>query len=149
MKIPTKKDKFLLVGDVIKIEKGMKIYANIPECFVYSNRRASRKPTKHDICVGDVLDSDGKSQYDTSRFIGEYVITDTRIDGGGTGHGPHDIFPDGYHVTAVMLELDGSYNENRICIDFYQSGCFTAMILPNEIKPVRKMQRVVTFVRGI
>ena len=44
--------------------------------------------------------------------------------------GAHDVYPDGHHVFCVKADDD------KVRVDFYQSGCFTAMI--EDIKPVGK-----------
>lgn len=75
----------------------------------------------------------------TEQFIlkeGEFIVTKTTFDGGGTGHGPHDVYPDGHHVFCKALK-DGKYNENGVEISFYQSGSFTCMI--TDIVPIRNM----------
>ena len=69
-------------------------------------------------------------------FIGAYVVTKTSFSGGGTGHGPHDIYPDGHHVIAKQLDDNRDYDENGLEINFYQSGCFTAMIYAKDIEKV-------------
>lgn len=53
-------------------------------------------------------------------YLGRYVVTNTNMTGGGTAHGPHDVYPDGWQVSARTLD-----GERRI--QFYQSGCFTAI----------------------
>lgn len=68
---------------------------------------------------------------------GEFVVVKTTYDGGGTGHGSHDVYPDGYRVYCKALK-NGEYDENGIEISFYQSGCFTCMI--TNISPVRDMK---------
>jgi len=65
--------------------------------------------------------------------IGRYVVAKTAFEGGGTGHGPGDIYPDGHHVYCETLT--GLHRK----ISFYQSGCFTNMI--EYIKPVGKAKR--------
>lgn len=55
-------------------------------------------------------------------FIGKYVVTHTTFDGGGTGHGRHDTYPDGHHVWCQKLD------DPDMKIDFYQSGSFISMI---------------------
>lgn len=78
-----------------------------------------------------------KGLYDTAKLVGEYVVTNAGYSGGGTGHGPHDVYPDGWHVEAKKLK-NGKFDEKGEEISFYQSGCFTAM---NEDVPVvRKMK---------
>ena len=34
----------------------------------------------------------------------EYVVIKTSHEGGGTGMGPHDIYPDGHHIYAKKLK---------------------------------------------
>ena len=53
------------------------------------------------------------------------------MSGGGTGHGPGDVYYDGWHITALRLRehrLDSEWE-----ISFYQTGSFTAMIPVGEI----------------
>jgi hypothetical protein len=65
-----------------------------------------------------------------SYLAGKYVVTKTVRDGGGTGHGPGDVYPDGHHVFCASAD-DGERE-----IDFYQTGCFSAMI--EDINPIGK-----------
>jgi hypothetical protein len=113
-------DKFLKEGDVIELKDGMDVYADIPEHFVYANHRGSFKLTHSDITLGGDFDY----------LCGKYIVTHTAFDGGGTGMGAHDVYPDGHHVFCVKADDD------KVRVDFYQSGCFTAMI--EDIKPVGK-----------
>ena len=109
-------------GDVIELKDGMRVYADIPEHFVYCNRRGSYKMTHHEVTLG------GNFDY----LCGKYIVYKTTADGGGTGHGPHDIFSDGHHVFCVKSD------DKNVRVDFYQSGCFTAMI--ENIKPIGKAE---------
>ena len=36
-------------------------------------------------------------------WAGRYVVTRTLTTGGGTGHGAHDVFPDGHLVFATRI----------------------------------------------
>jgi hypothetical protein len=65
---------------------------------------------------------------------GEFVVISTAMEGGSTGH---DAYPDGHHVFCKRLNADGSYNDNGTEINFYQSGCFTGTILPDDIEVLR------------
>jgi hypothetical protein len=76
---------------------------------------------------------------DTSAMIGEYVVTAAASDGGGSGMGYGDSYPDGWHVTAKQLTKDGLYSLKGTVINFYQSGCFTIMH-KEKITVLRKMQ---------
>lgn len=149
-------------GDVIRLEKGMKVYATIPEMFVYDNRRTSTNTTKTDVRIGEIRSSQFKTSkdvketlgmfnigsednqishffaglgislsFDTSIFEGEYRVVATAEDGRGTGMGPHDVFPNGHHVFCEKKD------DPNIFVDFYQTGCFTAMIEPEEIEPLK------------
>lgn len=135
--------KILQVGDIIEITEGMKIYAQIEERFVYSNKRTSKELTQTDIKVGEVRDDTHENEFKTKKFAGKYVVTDTSLSGGGGA--PHDSYPDGWHVIAQKLSKDGHHTGKGVVINFYQTGCFTAMIKPEEIAPVGTMVKKVTF----
>ncbi len=116
---------FLQEGDVIELGIGHKVYANVPEHFIYQDKRGSWKLTKTDIDL---------SNQDFDYLRGIYVVTKTEMTGGGTGHGRHDVYPNGHKVTAKM----GGDGEE---VSFYQSGCFTAMISKDDIKPIGKAKQ--------
>ena len=75
--------------------------------------------------------------FDYSPGVGTYVVTATEFPGGGTGHGPHDIFPNGHKVTASRLMRNGNLSR-KDTISFYQSGCFNAMI--EDVPVIRRMK---------
>lgn len=110
-------------GDIIELKDGHEVYAYIPEHFAYSNLKGSFKLTRHEAKIGGEL----------SYLAGRYVVYKTAKDGGGIGHGPHDIYPDGYHVYCERLD------DRSVKVDFYQSGGFTAMI--ENIEPVGRAER--------
>jgi hypothetical protein len=111
----------LKVGDVIEIKKGHKVYAYVPEHFVYTNKKGSFKLVRSDITINDNFDY----------LAGRYVVINTKMDGGGSTMGGYSEYPDGYHVFCERLT-------DKIKVDFYQSGCFTAMIV--DIEPVGKAE---------
>lgn len=76
---------------------------------------------------------------DVSRNTAEFVVINNAMQGGGTGMGPHDVFPDGWHVVAKRLDKDGKWNPDGEEIAFYMTGCFTDMIPPEEVTIVRHM----------
>lgn len=43
----------LQVGDVFNLKKGMKVYAEVPKKFVYSNCKMSDKLTRTEITIGE------------------------------------------------------------------------------------------------
>lgn len=106
-------------GDVIALVAGHKVYANVPKHFVYSNAKGDFSLVKTDVTLGGDFDY----------LIGRYIVTSTSFTGGGTGHGPHDVYPNGHLVKCSSV--DGLHE-----VSFYQSGCFTAMI--EDIKPIGK-----------
>lgn len=59
---------------------------------------------------------------------GIYRVTATAMTGGGTGHGPHDIYPDGHQLT-LMRERDGVIDWSEKPKHFYQSGCFIDSVM--------------------
>jgi len=68
----------------------------------------------------------------------EYVVEDARMTGGGTGHGAHDVYPDGWQVRARRLD-NGNYDPKGRLRTFYMSGCFNGMI--REVEVVRKLTK--------
>ena len=168
-------------GNVIRLEKGMRVYAPIPIKFIYSNRRISNELNREAVEVGKVynnhknfeetiedsinsmvediqelfLDNDIKieeskianfvksniPEQKKDQFIleeGEFLVTKTTVDGGGTGHGIFDIYPDGYHVFCKALK-NGKYDPNGVEIDFYQSGSFSCVI--TDLEPIPLYER--------
>jgi len=64
---------------------------------------------------------------------GRYVVVKTAFEGGGTGHGPRGVYPDGHHVFCETLK--GVHKK----ISFYQSGYFSVVF--EYIKPVGRAKR--------
>lgn len=62
----------------------------------------------------------------------EYVVVSAELSGGGTGHGLHDVYPDGWHVTAVPLGTSVEFIPMSRIV-FYQSGCFTSDVMPAPV----------------
>ena len=159
----------LKIGDIIRIEKGMTVYINVPSKFIIQNCPFSEEPFSEAIRIGVTLVRKEQSlslieeeiknvltkkqglkiddekiktfveslnidtsymEFDTSMYIGEYEVIDTKTEGGGIqrSFSGEIQYPYGYHVFCKKID------DNSINIDFYQTGCFTAMI--EEIKPI-------------
>lgn len=111
-------------GDIIELKAGMVVYSVVPEHFLYTNSRGVFHRKAHgEVTIG------GEFDY----LAGRYVVYKTAMDGGGSGQGFNDTYPDGHHVFAERLD------DHSVKVDFYQSGSFTAM-LP-KLKPVAKATR--------
>jgi hypothetical protein len=171
------KKTLLKEGDVIYLENGMKVYTEIPEKFVYGNKKNSNEKTRHEAIVGEVITNDTDISKDKADLIkdiigdfdfrlgvhltkaeaqamveskvktpkaktfclegGEFLVVKTKFEGGGTAMF-NDRYTDGHHVFCKKLNIDGTY-EDSIEVDFYQSGSFTAMILPGKITVIRTL----------
>jgi hypothetical protein len=118
------KDGLLEPGDVIELKAGHRVYATV--MWKFANRKQA-EPYHNDVNIAD-----------HPELAGEYVVDRTSFSGGSEGGGMngHDDYPDGHHVYCKRLE------DQTIEVDFYQSGCFTAMI--EKIKPVGKATRTIT-----
>ena len=116
-------DGLLEPGDVIELKAGHQVYATV--MWKFANRK-DRERYHKDVDVGDY------------KLAGEYVVDRVAFEGGSTdgGMNGHDDYPDGHHVYCKRLE------DQTIEVDFYQNGCFTAMI--KKIKPVGKATRTIT-----
>ncbi len=159
-----KKEQSLLQrGDVIRLEPGMMIYADIPSMFrggaffdkknchreikigqVYKSTPQSAQALKEEVYekiwhiipvdkqqVSDFvnslsLDLEEKS-FDSSVYAGEYVVY-SAVSNGGAGCWDGTPYPDGWHVYCHKVD------DPSVEVDFYQTGCFTAMI--KDIKPI-------------
>lgn len=117
-------------GDIIELKKGHKVYASIPEKYVYENTPRSMKLTRTEVTIGE-----DRKGFNTDVLAGRYGVLKTARDGGGTGMGYHDVFPDGHHVWCRKMLGNGQFGEE---VSFYQTGAFTAMI--EEIEPVGRFK---------
>ena len=59
-----------------------------------------------------------------------YVVTNTAMTGGGTGHGAGDVYPDGHRVTARKILRKDTLGDKK---EFYQTGAFNGMYEPEKI----------------
>lgn len=111
--------KYLQKSDVIELKKGMKVYAAMNGV----------RPQITEIS-------------DTNGLIGEYAVIQAGSTGQGSGYdGSVDaavIYPDGYKIICKKLK-DGKYDSEGAEITFYQSGCFSVVIQPHQIRPVGKI----------
>lgn len=147
-----KPKRLLQIGDIIRLDRGKTVYADVPYKFIFSNvterSKDANEISHHDIKIGTVL-STTKNKFNTGKLAGWYVVIDADMEGGGTGMGDHDVYPDGHHVFARKLKGEPpelSYNEKGTEIDFYQTGCFTAMIEEGKVpvlKGVKMKKRIV------
>ena len=73
---------------------------------------------------GDIIELHGEIVYRRGEMPrpaqGRFVVYKTAFDGGGTAHGPGDVYPNGHHVFCEHMDTGER-------VDFYQSGCFTVM----------------------
>lgn len=110
-------------GDVITLGIGHKVYAKVPRHFLYSNAKGDFEKDEGLITI------EGHFDY----FAGNYIVIKTITDGGGTGHGAGDVYPDGHHVFCENAK------DPNLKLNFYQTGCFTAMI--EDIKPIGRAKK--------
>jgi len=121
--------RLLRMGDVFLIEKGQPLYVKDHGCDKEEVRAG--EPTEHQEYKKDMVVFKGRKYFSGSYLetiqhkiprVGEYVVVSTEYCGGGTGMGPHDVFPDGHMVIAKPVNGRGTR------VSFYQTGCFTAML---------------------
>jgi len=123
-------------GDIFKIEKGHSFYVKeLPQLFLCDNGDYNWENSSGEIRnVGQI-----QRGLDTNVFVGEYIVEGTSSCGGGTGHGAHDVYPNGHKVTAKrIVERFGKKEVSDFEISFYQSGSFTCM--NPDIEAIRKAE---------
>lgn len=109
-------------GDIIELKEGHQVYADVPEHFLYTNRRGSFALAHGEVTIGGEL----------AYLAGRYVVYKTSFEGGGSAMF-NDYYPDGHHVYCERLD------DHSVKVDFYQSGAFTAVI--KDIEPVSRATR--------
>ena len=75
-------------------------------------------------------------------LAGTYITERTCFDG-GTHNSSRDYYPDGHHVFVRRL-IQGEYNLAVQIQDFYQTGCFSDMIKPEQYKKIGKWKKKIT-----
>lgn len=144
---------YLQVGDIIKLENGHEIYAQLKEKFAYINTPYSNKIIQKKIKIGEILrnnkanDKENRKDagimliekyiddeipldiLDTSIFAGEYVVTSTYLTGKEDGNG--------WGVNCKKLN-NKKWDENGAEIYFYQNGFFDA--INKYLNPIGKMK---------
>lgn len=120
--------RLLKEGDVIELKEGMEVYADIPETYVYSNRKGSFKLVHTNVRI--------EKDSITDFLIGKYIVYKTAEEGGGESLTPsgYEYHSNGHSVYCFNVE-----NED-IKVDFYQDNSFTAYIPPESIQPVGKAE---------
>lgn len=81
---------------------------------------------------------------------GTFIVVKTAYTGGGTGHGPHDVYPDGHLLkllpcrvvkgmkSGIVKRVDIANDHKPL--EFYQSGCFTHTVMVDYVKPILKVK---------
>ncbi len=70
----------------------------------------------------------------------EWLVIKTEKNGGGSGHGVNDVYPDGHEVTIQMLPT-GTYTPlTDLTLKFYQTGAFTNVIAPGAIDLIKSLK---------
>ena len=77
-------------------------------------------------------------------FSGRWVVVEAGMGGGGHGHGPNDVYPDGWRVQVRRVRDDGSVS--GCMFSFYMSGAFTNLIDPSHVQVVGKAEERWTIV---
>jgi hypothetical protein len=73
IKNKTMKKTLLEAGDVIYLKNGMKVYADVPEKFVYANCKKSDKKTHHEVIIGKVITNDTDINEDKADLIKDII----------------------------------------------------------------------------
>lgn len=120
-------------GDVIFLNMGDRVYADVPWKFIFKDSDSVDRKFPMEVTLPTLFKRDEDQLFFD---YGEYVVIKTAMEGGGDNFdGP---YPDGHCVYCKKLK-NGKYNPNGNIVKFYQSGCFTCMI--KNITPTAKMEK--------
>jgi hypothetical protein len=123
----------LTTGDVIYLNKGVKVYAKIKEKFIYTNRWLSDELTNAEIYIGKLYKADVEDSFIADE--GEYVVFKTEKYCADQFSG----YSNTNQIFCKKLKND-IYDENGQEVSFYQQGSFTCVV--EDINPIRKMRMV-------
>ncbi|MBQ8043183.1 MAG: hypothetical protein IJ272_03410 [Clostridia bacterium] len=125
-------EKLLKVGDVIRLEKGMKVYAFLPEKFVYSNRPFSDEITQGVVCIGEPLYREAQSEEQVKKYVREALksfgledyVEETSLSVKAAPRLELDTlqFVGEYYVISTACEGGGSQNGPNSRGDTYPNG---------------------------
>jgi len=80
-------------------------------------------------------------------YKGRWVVEYANWEGGGTGMGPHDIYPDGLHIEARKLNKAGKYDRKNYLKKFvWGPSCYSNEIVGCEIVGKMKVVKTLSFV---
>lgn len=55
----------------------------------------------------------------------QWIVTAAQWAGGGTGHGPHDVYPDGWQLKLQKMKSDKYDPEGEMVVRYEEgTGCF-------------------------
>ena len=74
--------------------------------------------------VGDMIKLPKKNDPKGSTW----VVINAEMTGGGTGHGPHDIYPDAWHVSAMRVSENGGVLVGRPRTFTQNTNCYNDCI---------------------
>lgn len=125
-------------GDIIELKEG-NVYTTLPYHCLYSNGRGVFDKFAHDLV------SLSKCEW----LQGKYFVYKVTHDGGGRGGNAGEYYPNGHHVFCKKMfeerkeDVGGTVicsniNREGTCVDFYQTGSFTALIY--DLKPIGKAE---------
>ncbi len=119
--------RFLKEGDIVELKQGHTVYAEIPNHFAYPGDVGNFELTTTEVPVCSNVNG-----LNTIYLGGKYVVVKTEYGGGSSSAG----YPDGHSVTCQKM-----WSKDRILkVSFYQSGCFTTRIKPEDIEIVGKAE---------
>ena len=125
-------------GDVVLLKRGHEVYTDIPRHFIYENHEGDFTPDRHEVKIGVLNFNMG---LDTTFMIGKWIVYKTSYDGGSSHlgmNGHTEDYPDGHHV-FIKRVVKSKYSYVMEA-DFYQTGCFTAIIEEDKIKVIGKAE---------
>jgi hypothetical protein len=131
----------LKLGDVFKVETGLKVQALIPKSIAFQSRAKPDEFVDGTFTVGETL-SFGSKTFKTTKYLGEYLVIDAKMSGGSAPN-DRDYFHPGYQITAQKLGADGEPDDQGVVISFYLSGHFNTCNPPEKVTATRRYLREV------
>lgn len=116
--------RLLQEGDIITLKAGMKVYAGIPEMFVYANRKFSNQLATTDVTIGTVLsrkEEDATSEVEGIKDKIKDLLFKTTV---SDIDSKVENFISGLNLDCSEKKFDTSKYEGRyqVCATAYEGG---------------------------
>lgn len=129
-------DRFLEVGDVIEIKKGMPVNIDSPKDRILAIPNVPDDYCKTLVFAGKTYNFSDEKTIDTSYLLGDYVVINIEMK-------EMNCLGRKLYQNVICKKLnDGEYDKNGIEVSFSQTPTYSATICPDHLELKKKMEKM-------